>query len=400
MFLFRKTIAPCALGTSFWLALAMLPVQAQDHVAAEIDSQRAVIERQLEIEILEKQLRRVLESDEPQNTKVLDQLKTRLVDAKHELAELRSALYRELSSETGKTSRGSNRQQQAQRDRQVEELQLHIRQLEHEVQELNGALTEADATIESLRTASGSTDDMTTTVFHLKYLDGRQLQQTLHEVLGDNTMRLALAGNPQTLVISAPVQQAKKVHDLISSLDNPGTSAEHAKSLAKSLMMRIFWVSDGPTFSGALATTNLPTEVRAALKQLGINDPFLVLQSNTAFNIDPKRDQTYFEISDVPANVYFERLLFNAEGRAAAIADDQIQLELEAKLMRSIPLNANESGYKTENQIHGSMILPLNHYMILGTSNYFSPDTEAEDGTTTSFAFVVQVVENHSVQSE
>ncbi len=193
----------------------------------------------------------------------------------------------------------------------------------------------------------------------------------------------------------AAADRHKYLDRLAATPDIAANSVNHS-NLPRSLMVRIFWLSDGPTNPDAqLAEEFLPESVLTALRRVGIKDPHIVLQSNTSIALG-EEDESQFKVDDLPAIVFRERLLFKARGDIRAAGGDQLRLRMEAYTVRMVDKQIFQ-----ENKISGSMIAPLEHFVVLSTANYSSsyPD---KDGTLSSsrIAFVVQIVESQSFAPE
>jgi hypothetical protein len=261
-----------------------------------------------------------------------------------------------------------------------------------EKQRMQEALKDAHRELEQRGQGSPPPSQQTEThVFDLEHIHGHVMVETILGILGRDELRLSQV-SAHRLVVNAEQETLDAVAMLIKKLDHPEVVSEtlDRSGLPQTLMARIFWLSDGPTYPDARsAEESLPSSVISALTRIGIEDAFFVLQSNTSIALGDDRAQ--FEVEDVPATVFGERWLFGARGEVHAAGDDRIRLQMEAATIR-----VDRDRKSHENHIRGSMITPLGHYMVLGTANFASLEGENPSHANERFAFVVQMVEAES----
>jgi hypothetical protein len=280
-------------------------------------------------------------------------------------------------------------------DAQQLQMQKQLEKLLEEKQKMVQALHEAHSELEQRSQGSPQPSQQALThVFELDHIRGDVMADTILGVLGGNELRLSPV-SPHRLVVNAEEETLEAVARLIERLDRPEVATKKNHSgLPQTLMARIFWLSDGPTYPGAQRAENsLPSSVISALTRIGIEEAYLILQSNTSIALGD--DKAQFEVEDVPATVFGERWLFDANGEVHAAGNDRIRLQMEAATVR---IDGDRQSY--ENHIRGSMITPLGHYMVLGTANFASPEGEASSHANERFVFVVQMVEAESFAPE
>jgi len=318
------------------------------------------------------------------------------------------ALPRAAFSQEVKATEIEFQQQQAEFQQQQAEFQEQRAKLQQNAQEqvakfhekerqLVQALQEAHRELEQRHQVSMPPLEQTETrVFHLKHINSNRLSNTLVEILGTDQLRVSADASSQTLVLRGGKDVLSRAESLISHMDKPEvvSKSESHSALPRSLMVRIFWLSDGDTNAGAQpaeAKQFLPNSVIDALKRVGIETPFVVLQSSTSVALE-EDDEVRFEVRSLPAIVFNERLLFNAWGEVRADEGDRIRLRMEASTTRTSGVD--------ENHVSGSMIAPLEHFVVLGTTNYASPTPDGMSGdgshSNSRFAFVVQMVKSQS----
>ena len=288
-----------------------------------------------------------------------------------------------------------------QRHAQIQEkkLQEQVAQLHEEKQKMVQALQEAHRDLQRrLQASMPPLEDTQTRVFHLKHINGNKLRDTIEDILGSDLLRLSADVSPQTLVIRAGEDSLARAEALIQKMDQASvvSATEEPSELPRSLMVRIFWLSQGQAFAGAqLAEEMLPESVIQALGQIGLEYPCVVLQSNTSISLGNDKDKAKFEVRDLPAIFFRERLLLNAKGEVNSTVENQIGLSIEASTERSA---GNERIF--ESHVSGSIVAPLEHFVVLGTANFASLTPEEGTDFNTGLAFVVQVIESESFAPE
>jgi hypothetical protein len=105
-----------------------------------------------------------------------------------------------------------------------------------------------------------------------------------------------------------------------------------------------------------------------------------VLQSNTSIALE-EGEEASFEVHRLPAMVFNDQLLFEAQGEFYMDGGDRIRMQMIASTASS--------------RVSGSLVAPLEHFVILGTANYASK----KEGNS-RFAIVVQTVETQSFAPE
>lgn len=288
--------------------------------------------------------------------------------------------------------------QQAEMQEQQAQMQEQVAKFHEEKEKFARALQEAHRELEQSRRGSMPPLEKTETrVFHLQHINGNRLRKTLERILGPQLIRLSADASPQILVVRAGEKSLSTVESLIAEMDKPEvvSKSKYHSELPRSLIVRIFWLSDDEISRNSQpAEEYLPDPVILALQRVGIETPYIVLQSNTSVALD-ENDEASFEVHDLSAIVFQDRMLFTASGQVRTAGGDQLRLRMEA----SVKLQDGDGSH-----VSGSMIAPLEHFVVLGTANYASPrpDKLPGDGTLSSsrFAFVVQTIESQSFAPE
>jgi len=360
---------------------------------------RDVIEAELRIKLLEEQIREFLNADgNPESDEYRQMLQNLLREQKtvaeagrklaaRQLAELKERLSQEIQVARDKTQE------------QVLRMQEQVGNLHTEKQRLTKALKATHRELERrVRVTMPPLEDTATRVFHLEHIDGHKLRDTIEEILGADLLRLSVGASPQTFVVRGGGEALARAEALIQKMDQASVVSrpEEPSELPRSLMVRIFWLSNGQAFSGAQgADEMLPESVIQALGQIGLEFPCVVLQSNTSISLGNDKDKAKFEVRDLPAIFFHERVLLDAKGEVYSTEGNQISLSIEASTERTV-----DGERIFESHVSGSIVAPLEHFVILGTANFASEDPDDGNDFNTGLAFVVQVIESESFAPE
>ncbi len=240
----------------------------------------------------------------------------------------------------------------------------------------------------------GSSEEPEVKVFRLQYTTAPVVAQNLQILLGEEGYRLAIDENSNVLIVSAPPATSQRIEAVIRAIDiAPATSdgsdsADRSTLGPKSLMVRIFWLSQGQADSDSPpAADYLPGSVIDALTRVGLTEAYVVSQSNStvAFDTDSK---SRFNVGDYPVRVDGQLQTVNAQGEITVFDENSMRLEIDTYTTREVSVN-KQLEFVQENEIHGSIVAPIGHFSVLGTTNY-SP-TKA--GTVKKGALVIQMLD-------
>jgi len=179
----------------------------------------------------------------------------------------------------------------------------------------------------------------------------------------DRTNSLIVLGKPDAL----PTIEA-----LLAKLDQ--TASKEAEPQPQnvspdanhSLFLRLFWLAEGlPGNEGSDPADVLPASVLRATKKLGLSKPRLVSQTVTSLAIQGINSSEFTTI--VPAQLKKHNAELNYDGQLGLISGQRAQ----------ITMDINVGGLGPSCMLKGSLVMPLGHYMVLGTANSMLPETAA-----------------------
>ncbi len=239
----------------------------------------------------------------------------------------------------------------------------------------------------------GSSEEPEVKVFQLKYATVPAVAQNLQILLGEEGYRLAIEENSNALIVSAPPATSQRIEALIRAIDiAPATrdgsdSADRSTLGPKSLMVRIFWLSQGAADEDSPpAADYLPGPVIDALTHVGLTEAYVVSQSNStvAFDGDSK---SQFRVGDYPVRVDGQLQTLNAQGEITAVDENIMRLRIETYTTREITVD-DELEFVQENEVHGAIVAPIGHFSVVGTTNY----APTKMGTVKKGALVLQML--------
>jgi hypothetical protein len=243
---------------------------------------------------------------------------------------------------------------------------------------------------------------------------------------------VAVDDRTNSLIVFGKADSLPAIDALLMRLDqndkNRGGGQPGEPQSQRSLLMRLFWLADGlPEGEGSDPLDILPASVLRATQKLGLRKPRLVAQTVNALAVGGADDVNFS--TNVPAVLAKQMLGLECAGEIKLLRDDQASLEMRIQV----------AGPGVNCQVQGSLAIPLEHFMVLGTANSVIADaamvatrapmmgreggapgemdrgmsrfsrmergadamSQAEPNFTTSrFAFVVQVIDGESFPPE
>ena len=413
-------VCTSVLGTLLLTFLSSSFACAEEGISKH-ETDAEVISQKLHLEVLEKELEAYLKAGGKRGSKQYEKLFPEIVHARQELARLllehresekaraehkRKTLGQQTKKELvdvkkqieiakqhleRKTAISANEQAQLKAI-----LQSQVARLQQHEAEKNRLVTELQKAHQELkrRREASSHREHETLVFRLHHVQAAYLAEQLITILGHGNLRVAPDSRTNSLVISGNREILDEAQSMIKELDRASDAESQTKDrmLPHTLMVRVFWLSDGRTSKNTqeLASNYLPSGVISALSKVGLDTPYIVLQGNSSV-ASKGSDAVTFEIDYLPALVFGERLTFSAQGQITSIGTNLINMFI----LTGSQVREGQEFY-SENSVRGSLEMPLDHYIILGTANY-APLRVSEDSPTTRFAYVVQVVKNESI---
>jgi hypothetical protein len=209
-------------------------------------------------------------------------------------------------------------------------------------------------------------------IFHLLHVPAPSAAEAIETLFGADGMRVAVDDRTNSLIMLAKPESLKVIEALLMNLDQKHAKdsdkkqSQPSKEEAKqSLLLRLFWLADGlPEGEGADPVGVLPVSVLEATKKLSLVNPRLVTQAVNA--LASGGDSADFS-ADVPAVLMKRTALLNYGGTVRLSAAEKV----------AVTMKVNVHGEGVNSNLHGSLSMPLGHYMVLGTANSVIPEMAA-----------------------
>jgi hypothetical protein len=205
-------------------------------------------------------------------------------------------------------------------------------------------------------------------VFSLNYSTPGAMVDVLSGLSDEKSVtRMAIDQRTNSLIVTGEEKELAVIEALLSRLDQPG-AGESKPRKAETLQLRIVWVQDG--IQGNLAEEPyINSQVVDALRGLGFDVPVVVCQHFTTValrkNTNDVRLQGQYKFElPVEERSALERsgISFQFGGQGSIIAESENQYALDF----DFTVRPMES--KTGSHLSGSIITPLSHYTVIGTT--------------------------------
>jgi hypothetical protein len=206
-------------------------------------------------------------------------------------------------------------------------------------------------------------------VFTLNKSPAAEAARTIESLFGAQTLRVATDDRTNSLIVLGAPNSLMAVEALLGRMDqqtSAGPSDVHPPTNPpRSLLLRIFWLADGlPTDEYQNPDEFLPKSVLNAVDRLGISNPRLITQ--TVNSLAVAEDQAVEYGINVPAIVFNQPTNLNCAGHMRwSPTDNSVNLDTQLNVM----------GQAVNCQLSGSLFMPLQHYMVLGTANSVIADS-------------------------
>lgn len=206
-------------------------------------------------------------------------------------------------------------------------------------------------------------------IFSLAHVPAADAAKHVLSLFGGQAVRVAIDGRTNSLIVFGKSDYHSPIEAILSKLDAQGEgnadaprTAPSKKPNSRSVLLRVYWLADGlPKGEGEPLEEFLPAGVIKAVGRLGLKDPRLVAQT---VNSLASRDEKVAEFSSrVPAVVLHQPAQLTCTGEMWPIVDGRTELQVQLRVSGS--LNC---------ELTGSLVLPLSHYMVLGTANSVAGD--------------------------
>jgi hypothetical protein len=219
--------------------------------------------------------------------------------------------------------------------------------------------------------------------FTLKYVRPEDIGQALHNITGGGGPRIAVDERTNTLLIAGNPKQMDVAQQLVKTLDQPGKMQQNEDP--ESVQVRIVWLSEGLTDRNMEPPKSsiVSPQVVDALHDLGMEQPQVVCQQLTSLTLSrpDRRAQFHFR---VPTDIENSTWDFQGDGMIVPTANDRYALEFNLALTHPDPKEPQTS------QVSGSILTPLGHYTVMGTTTFVAVAHGSDTGKAQRLsAFVV-----------
>jgi len=204
--------------------------------------------------------------------------------------------------------------------------------------------------------------------FKLQYVKPDEIGEALHNITGGGGPRISIDERTNSLIIAGEDKQMGVVQQLVETLDQP--SGQKGKG-TDTLQVRVVWVLDASKNDGKPAESPyISTEVVDGLRELGFESPRVMCQQVTALTFGREREGQFQFTIPVLAEATAWRL--NGQGRISPANDDRYTVQFNLDLNQ--PNNPNNC------EVGGSILTPLGHYTVMGTSTFVAAPPGDDSG--------------------
>ena len=219
--------------------------------------------------------------------------------------------------------------------------------------------------------------------FKLEYVKPKVIGDALRNITGGGGPRVAIDELSNAVIIAGDAKQIGVAEQLVKTLDQPAKQKQ--TMVAETLQVRIVWLLDGlrDRDPNPPKTSIVSSQVIDALHDLGFEQPQVVCQQLTTMTIGAPdfRGKFHFEVPTLIEDATWQ---FKAQGTIEPTPVDRYALEFNFDVRQ--PDNTMPS------QFGGSIVTPLDHYTVLGTTTFVGPTAEGKSGLAEHLsAFVVHI---------
>jgi hypothetical protein len=252
--------------------------------------------------------------------------------------------------------------------RRIEEAQAARKKYEDELAALTAKLTESES-----RNALPPLEEADIKVFSLRHVNAVQAAQTIDSLLGPGPVRVAVDERTNSLIVAGKSESLTVIEALLLRLDEQAAQSDEESAVAaeaqrasqaRTLLLRVFWLSDGLSNEGQDPAAFLPASVIKAVEQLGLADPMLVAQ--TVNSLAHGANSSVEFNSSVPVVLHSMPGRLACEGSLESLGPNQVRLKVGIDLPNH------------DIDVHGSLVTPLGHFTVLGTANSVMADAATQ----------------------
>ncbi len=212
-------------------------------------------------------------------------------------------------------------------------------------------------------------------VFYLRHIQPETASRMIASILGTEQLRLGYDAESRALIAAGAADQIKLAQSLIDLIDVAASAPKVAGSrglasendVPRSVMVRIFWLADGlPEGEGEDPADYLPSSVIDALARLKLSSARIVTHTENAASIPDNARVNFSAVA--PATLFGQQATFACKGEVEMVSIGRSELQAQI----------NVTGGPVSSELSGSATMTLGHYMVLGTANSLTPDSNSQ----------------------
>jgi hypothetical protein len=263
----------------------------------------------------------------------------------------------------------------AQVESEKQRLQTQLQMMKTQVAEL--------AARQQLPQTAPLPENATLKIFSLRYMQPVEAGNVLAQITGgDSGTRMAFDHRTNSLLLAGSEKQLNIAEALLQRLDQPAQESE--KRAAETLQLRVVWLLDG--VQGKAPAERISTgdkefdsfvspQVVDALRELGFEMPQVMCQQLTTLTIRPEERRSGQFHFQVPVLVDDDLWQFSGQGSVANSARDKYTIDIGLTVEQR-----DESNKRNTAELNGSIITPLAHYTVVGTTTFVATKLEPAEG--------------------
>ena len=194
--------------------------------------------------------------------------------------------------------------------------------------------------------------------FILKQIKAQEAAEVLQNIYADAPMRIAVDEPRNLLVVLSDPKTFEPVAELIRNLDQP--AADTVKKKPETLQLRVVWIGNAREGEDEIHTgSSFGPNVGDALRELGFGEPRILHQTMVSTVVAPNNPGEFnFYVPIGPVT----RL--TGGGNVHMTDEERYKVYFELGTIQRV------GDQYEQDQVDGSVSMPLDHYMIVGTSRH------------------------------
>ena len=259
-------------------------------------------------------------------------------------------------------------------------------QAELDVAQTQAAATRAQRRAEAVEPSVAAQSVQT---FRLQHARSGVVADLLDRVYGDQ-VRVAVDEPSNTLIVMFDATESGPIHDLVSTLDSAPVAAGQEQPVEeRTLQLRILWLMDGlPDGLGIEPGERYVSPmVVDVLHGLGLEHPKIVCQHSSTLSAQPE-NWSEFDLYD-PVKIGDWAVHVQGNGRLLPLEGNRFRVDLRIGIEAEDRENRRGDRDREDCSMSGSLVMPLEHYVVLGTTNYIEQNGSGNPVENHPTAFVV-----------